>query len=81
MRLGFSLIATDGLARTASLRRAAIHATPTMGAAVVLFCLAALIEGFVSPSSLPYEAKAAVAVGSVLLMAVYIFGLGIRWRA
>ncbi|MBI3840140.1 MAG: stage II sporulation protein M [Planctomycetia bacterium] len=80
MRLGFSLIATDGLARTASLRRAASQATPTIGAAVVLFCLAALIEGFLSPSSLPYEVKAAVAVVSVALMALYIFGLGLRRR-
>jgi uncharacterized membrane protein SpoIIM required for sporulation len=81
MRLGFSLIATGGLARTASLRRAAIEATPTMGAAVALFCLAALIEGFLSPSSFPYEVKAAVALLSTALMALYIFGLGIRWRA
>jgi hypothetical protein len=58
-----------------------VEATPTMGAAVALFCLAALIEGFLSPSKLPYEAKAAVALVSTALMALYIFGLGIRRRA
>ena len=46
MRLGFSIIATGGLSRAASLRQAAVQAVPAAGAAVVLFCLAALIEGF-----------------------------------
>jgi uncharacterized membrane protein SpoIIM required for sporulation len=76
MRLGFSLIATGGLSRVASLRKAAFEAMPAAGAAVVLFCLAALIEGFVSPSALPYEAKAAVAVASTALLLIYVVGLG-----
>jgi len=49
-----------------------------MGAAVVLFCLAAMIEGFLSPSSAPYEVKAAVAILSAALLVFYIVGLGIR---
>lgn len=80
MRLGFSLIATGGLARSVSLRRAAVEAVPAVGAAVVLFCVAALIEGFVSPSAAPYSLKAATAIGSTLLLLVYVVGLGTAGR-
>jgi uncharacterized membrane protein SpoIIM required for sporulation len=76
MRLGFSLVATGGLSRMASLRSAAVEATPVIGAAVVLFCLAALIEGFVSPSAAPYAAKAAVAVLSTVMLLFYVVALG-----
>jgi uncharacterized membrane protein SpoIIM required for sporulation len=76
MRLGFSLIATGGLSRTASLRQAAVKVVPLAGAAVVLFCLAALIEGFLSPSNAPYELKAATAVLSTAVLLVYVVGLG-----
>jgi uncharacterized membrane protein SpoIIM required for sporulation len=81
MRLGFSIIATGGLSRGASLRKAVGEATPTMAVAVILFCLAAIIEGFVSPSPLPYAAKAAVAAVSTLLLVVYVFGLGLSGGA
>jgi uncharacterized membrane protein SpoIIM required for sporulation len=77
MRLGFSLIATGGLARGASLRRAVREATPTMAAAVILFCLAALIEGFLSPSPAPYAVKAGVAIASSAILLFYVFGLGL----
>ncbi len=80
MRLGFSLVATGGLARGESLRRAAVQSTPTMGAAVVLVCLAALIEGFVSPSSAPYSLKAATALASTLVLLLYVVGLGLSRR-
>jgi uncharacterized membrane protein SpoIIM required for sporulation len=77
MRLGFSLVSTGGLSRAASLRQATSLAAPSVGAAVVLFCLAALIEGFVSPSAAPYAVKAGVAVLSVVLLLFYLVGLGI----
>jgi uncharacterized membrane protein SpoIIM required for sporulation len=80
MRLGFSLISTGGLERMASLRRAAVLAGPMVAAAVVLFCLAAVIEGFVSPSAAPYALKAAVAVLTALLLAFYVVGLGLAAR-
>jgi uncharacterized membrane protein SpoIIM required for sporulation len=76
MRLGFSLIDTRGLARMASLRRAAKEAMPTMGAAMVMFLLAALIEGFLSPSAAPYWIKATVAVLSAGLLVFYFVVLG-----
>jgi len=80
MRLGFSLVSTGGLSRLAALRQAANEAMPAMGVAVVLFCLAALIEGFLSPSSAPYAVKAAVAIISSLLLVFYVVGLGLVAR-
>ena len=38
------------------------RALPALGASVVLFVLAAFIEGFISASALPYWAKASVAI-------------------
>ncbi len=76
MRLGFSIIATGGLSRAASLRKAVDEATPTMATAVILFCLAAAIEGFLSPSGAPYAIKAGVALLSTALLCFYVFVLG-----
>lgn len=78
MRLGFSQIDTGGLGRLASLRRAGKRTMPTMIVAIVLFALAGLIEGFLSPSAAPYWVKAAVAIASALLLVFYLFGLGLR---
>ena len=72
LRLGYGLIDTQGQTRIGSLRREARHALPMVGAAVVLFALAAFIEGFVSPSPLPYVYKAAVAIGCAMLMTAYL---------
>lgn len=80
MRLGFSLVATGGLSRAASLRRAVGEATPTMALAVILFCMAAIIEGFLSPSAAPYAVKAGVAVLSTAILLFYVFGLGLMGR-
>jgi uncharacterized membrane protein SpoIIM required for sporulation len=76
MRLGFSLVSTQGFTRTASLRRAATEAMPMMGAAMVMFLLAAMIEAFLSPSPAPYAVKAAVAVLSSGLLIYYFVFLG-----
>ena len=81
MRLGFSLIATGGLTRGAALNRAAREATSVMAASAALFCLAAFLEGFLSPSAAPYPVKFAAAVASTLLMIVYVFGLGLLTRS
>ena len=54
LRLGMAWLRTNGLTRSSSLKREAKGAMPLMGAAMALFFLAALIEGFVSPSAAPY---------------------------
>lgn len=76
MRMGFSLVSTGGLRRLDALALAARQSLPTMLAAVVLFFMAAIIEGFLSPSAAPYEAKAAVAMISTLLLLLYLVVLG-----
>lgn len=76
MKMGFSLIDTGGLRRIVALRRAGREAMPTMGAAMVMFFLAALVEGFLSPSSAPYWTKALVGVLSAGLLTVYFVVLG-----
>jgi uncharacterized membrane protein SpoIIM required for sporulation len=81
MRLGFALVATGGLSRTQSIWLATKKAMPAMGTAVALFVLAALIEGFISPSSLPYAVKAAVGAASSGLLMAYFVLLGRRHAA
>ncbi len=76
LRLGSGLIDTNGRTRLASLRGEAQRALPTVGASVVLFVLAAFLEGFVSASSLPYAFKAGIALGCVALLVVYLTLVG-----
>ena len=76
LRLGIAWIHTRGLTRSASLRRTATEAMPLMGAAMVMFFLAALIEGFLSPSGLPYPVKASVALASSGFLTAYFVLLG-----
>ena len=76
LRIGVSWLFTGGLTRATSLQKTAQEAMPIMGAAIVLFFLAALIEGFLSPSSAPYWLKATVAVLSSGLLTFYFIVLG-----
>ena len=76
LRIGISWMKTNGLTRSASLRKTAEEAMPIMGAAIVLFFLAAMIEGFLSPSSAPYWIKAIVAMLSSGLLMFYFVILG-----
>ena len=68
------------LGRAASLQKTAQETMPLMGAAAVLFFLAALIEGFLSPSAAPYWLKATVAVASSGLLTFYFVVLGFPRR-
>ncbi|MDZ7617462.1 MAG: hypothetical protein U1E05_10680 [Patescibacteria group bacterium] len=54
---------------------------PSACAAVLLFLAAAAIEGFLSPSAAPYWIKAAVALASCVLLALYFVALGRRYPA
>jgi uncharacterized membrane protein SpoIIM required for sporulation len=76
MRLGFSLLYTKERSRLESLRAAGRESVPAIMVAVILFMLAAFIEGFVSPSSLPYAIKALVAAASSGLLMFYFVVLG-----
>lgn len=76
LRLGLAWLQTQGMTRTDSLRKSANETMPVMGAAMVLFFLAALIEGFLSPSAVPYAVKATVAVLSSGMLMFYFVVLG-----
>lgn len=76
LRLGLAWIYTRGLTRVDSLRKTAQEAMPIMGAAMILFFGAAMIEGFLSPSHAPYWVKSATAVVSSLLLMFYFILLG-----
>ena len=62
---------TNGLTRAASLQKTAVDAMPMMGVAMLLFFLAAMIEGFVSPTALPYAIKAGIAILSSGMLVFY----------
>lgn len=76
LRLGFAWVYTNGLTRVDSLRKTAYEAIPIMGSAMILFFLAALLEGFLSPSDAPYWVKASAAVLSSLMLMFYFVLLG-----
>lgn len=76
LRIGISWMWTHGLTRGASLRRTAQEVMPIVGAAIGLFFLAALIEGFLSPSAAPYWIKAVVAMLSSGVLMFYFVVLG-----
>lgn len=68
------------LGRGDSLRKSAEYTMPIMGSAMVMFFLAAMIEGFISPTGLPYALKATVAVVSSGLLMFYFVVLGFPRR-
>jgi len=79
MVTGYSLIETNGLTRWASVRRRARElATLILGAAFMLL-IAAMIEGFWSPSGVPAPVKWAVGFANCVVVGLY-FALAGRIR-
>ena len=76
LRLGLSWMMPKGLTRGSALRKAGREVMPVVGASMVMFFMAAMIEGFLSPSSAPYSVKAGVAIISSSLLAFYFVVLG-----
>jgi uncharacterized membrane protein SpoIIM required for sporulation len=76
LRLGLSWMMTGGLSREAALIKAGRQVMPVMCAAALMFFMAALIEGFLSPSAAPYWVKVMVAILSSSLLAFYFVVLG-----
>ncbi len=72
LQMGYALVATGGLTRVGSLRRAApAIARQILGAAVMLL-IAAMVEGFWSPSSLPPPVKWSASGVFTLLVVLYL---------
>ena len=77
LRIGVSWMFTRGYTRVSALVRAGKEAMPIAICAVVLFALAAFIEGFISPSTwLLWEVKASIALISSTLLTFYFVVLG-----
>jgi uncharacterized membrane protein SpoIIM required for sporulation len=76
LRIGSGLLFTRGYTRIASLQLRAQEAIPVMAVSGVLFFLAALTEGLLSPSAVPYLFKAIWAVFSSTLLMFYFVVLG-----
>jgi len=80
LRLGLAWLLPGRWSRLAALRRTAEETLPLMGAAMAMFFFAALIEGLISPSALPYWVKATVAVVSSGMLSFYFIILGMPRR-
>lgn len=76
LRIGTGWLFTRGLSRIASLQVRAREAVPVMAVSGVLFFLAAMTEGLLSPSAVPYLFKALWAIFSSGLMMFYFVVLG-----
>lgn len=77
LRIGIGWIRTNGLARLDSLLKNARDALPIVMTAVILFCLAAIIEGFVSPEpSVPWSFKGIISLASSFCLLFYFVVLG-----
>lgn len=81
LELGHAMLVTRGLTRTASLALAAPSIVAQISGAAFMLLVAALIEGFWSPSGAAAEAKWAVSAAGSALVALWILLGGRRWGA
>jgi len=80
LQLGHAMLVTRGLTRTASLALAAPSIVAQISGAAFMLLVAALVEGFWSPSAFAPEAKWAVSAVGSALVALWILLGGRRWR-
>jgi uncharacterized membrane protein SpoIIM required for sporulation len=76
LQLGLALIDTGGRTRLGSLRAQAREIGVLVAGAAAMLAVAAVVEGFWSPSSVPAPIKWAVAAGNALAVALYLGGAG-----
>ena len=81
LRLGLSWMVPGEYSRISSMMKTGQETMPIIMASVIMFCLAAMIEGFLSPSAAPYWVKALVAMLSSGMLAFYFVVLGFPRRA
>jgi uncharacterized membrane protein SpoIIM required for sporulation len=81
LRMGFALLGTSGRTRVASLRAIADDLISLILGAGVFLLLAALIEGWWSPSSLPNAVKWAFSAVMSVLVASFLLFYGKKRRA
>lgn len=79
LKIGLSWLITDNLSRKDSLLKTARQALPIVMCAVALFCLAALVEGFISPTPekiMPWWVKGSISAFTTLMLMFYFVILG-----
>ena len=76
LRIGIGWLFTRGMTRIASVQARAREAMPIVAVSVVLFFLAALTEGLISPTNIPYFFKAMWGVFASCLLMFYFVVLG-----
>ena len=82
LKIGNSWLWTNGLTRSDSLARTARETLPIALCAVGCFCLAAMIEGFISPMNsdvLPWWIKGVVSILSSTVLMTYFVVQGMNW--
>ena len=72
LQMGHALAKTDGLTRFASLRRYARDITAQIVGAAVMLVIAAVIEGYWSPSSIPPPVKWAFGAFNLVLVVAFL---------
>ena len=72
LQMGYALVDTSGLTRIGSLRRAQAPIVQEVLGAGVMLLIAALIEGFWSPSSIPAPIKWAASGFNVVIIVLYL---------
>jgi uncharacterized membrane protein SpoIIM required for sporulation/uncharacterized RDD family membrane protein YckC len=72
LRLGFALVDTGGRSRVGSLRNHARDLVALVTGVAVMLTIAALIEGFWSPSSLPVSTKYMLSAAGMALMFAFL---------
>lgn len=76
LQMGLALILTGGRTRLGSLQSVGPELLRQVGGAALFLTLAALLEGWVSPSSLPTEAKHGLGAFGWILVAAILLGAG-----
>lgn len=76
MMIGYALIDPGDLTRAQAIKKKGIEATRIVIGCALILVVAGLIEGFISPSSLPAVVKYGVGLGTGLLMFAYFYFAG-----
>ena len=77
LRIGIGWIRTNGLTRLDSLLKNAREALPIAMVGMILFCLAAIIEGYISPEpAFPWALKGAISLSTSFALLFYFVVLG-----
>ena len=76
MMIGYSIINPGNLTRIQSIKKKGLEAIKIVIGCACFLVVSGVIEGFISPSSLPPAMKIATGVGSGLVMYAYLFLVG-----